>query len=53
MIVQPLPKMSSRESFYKQIIGVELTNDVPDIENPSDIRNKGTSSHGKRLKNKC
>nr|KAJ0184771.1 hypothetical protein LSAT_V11C900462500 [Lactuca sativa] len=34
------------------IIGVELTNDVSDIENPSDIRNKGTRSRGKRLKSK-
>nr|KAJ0199765.1 hypothetical protein LSAT_V11C600333640 [Lactuca sativa] len=46
----PAPEMPSRESFYNQIIGVQLTNDVPDIENPSDIRNKGTGSRGKRLK---
>nr|KAJ0213731.1 hypothetical protein LSAT_V11C400218510 [Lactuca sativa] len=48
----PAPEMPSRESFYNQIISVELTNDVPDIENPSDIRNKGTGSRGKRLKSK-
>nr|KAJ0199846.1 hypothetical protein LSAT_V11C600316700 [Lactuca sativa] len=39
------PEMPSRESFNNQIIGVDLTNDVPDIENPSDIRNKETGSH--------
>nr|KAJ0225395.1 hypothetical protein LSAT_V11C100048010 [Lactuca sativa] len=48
----PASKMASRESFYNQIIGVQLTNDAPDIDNPSDIRNKGTGSHGKRLKSK-
>ncbi|XP_023753441.1 protein FAR1-RELATED SEQUENCE 3-like [Lactuca sativa] len=46
----PAPEIPSRESFYNQIIGVELTNDVPDIENPS--HNKGTGSRGKRLKSK-
>nr|KAJ0209003.1 hypothetical protein LSAT_V11C400158030 [Lactuca sativa] len=45
-------EMPSRESFYNQIIGVELTNDVPDIKNPSDNRNKGPGSCGKRLKSK-
>nr|KAJ0207423.1 hypothetical protein LSAT_V11C500240890 [Lactuca sativa] len=48
----PAPEMPSRESFYNQIIGVQLTNDAPDIDNPSDIRNKGTGSRGKRLKSK-
>ncbi|XP_052624836.1 uncharacterized protein LOC128132354 [Lactuca sativa] len=48
----PAPEMPSREAFYNQIIGVELTNDAPDIDNPSDIRNKGTGSRGKRLKPK-
>nr|KAJ0210169.1 hypothetical protein LSAT_V11C400212330 [Lactuca sativa] len=38
------------EELNKLEKSVELTNDVPDIENPSDIRNKGTGSHGKRLK---
>nr|KAJ0202406.1 hypothetical protein LSAT_V11C600316680 [Lactuca sativa] len=42
------PEMPSRESFYNKIIGVDLTNDVPDIENQSDIRNKGIGSRGKR-----
>ena len=44
--------MPSRESFYNQITGVESINDVPNIENPSDIRNKRTDSRGKRLKPK-
>nr|KAJ0198973.1 hypothetical protein LSAT_V11C600323480 [Lactuca sativa] len=48
----PASEMPSREAFYNQIIGVELTNDAPDIDNPLDIRNKGTDSRGKRLKSK-
>nr|KAJ0215417.1 hypothetical protein LSAT_V11C300113070 [Lactuca sativa] len=48
----PAPEIPSRESFYNQIIGIQLTNDAPDIDNPSDIRNKGTGSRGKRLKSK-
>ncbi|XP_052623616.1 uncharacterized protein LOC128128904 [Lactuca sativa] len=48
----PALEMPSRESFYNQIIGVELTNDAPDIDNPSYVSNKGTSSRGKILKSK-
>nr|KAJ0207972.1 hypothetical protein LSAT_V11C500245320 [Lactuca sativa] len=36
----------------KIIIGVELTNDVPDIKNPLYICNNGTDSCGKRFKSK-
>ncbi|CAI9295649.1 unnamed protein product [Lactuca saligna] len=48
----PALEMPLRESFYNQIIGVESTNDVSDIENPFDILNKGTDGRGKRLKSK-
>nr|KAJ0207731.1 hypothetical protein LSAT_V11C500268080 [Lactuca sativa] len=48
----PAPEMPSREAFCNQIIGVELSNNAPDIDNPSDIHNKGTGSRGKRLKSK-
>ena len=32
------------------MVGPDIESDVNDIQNPTDIRNKGCSSRGKRLK---
>nr|KAJ0202727.1 hypothetical protein LSAT_V11C500236180 [Lactuca sativa] len=47
----PSNELPNRDNYYTNLLKVSIP-DVVDIENPSDIRNKGSGSRGKRLKSK-
>ncbi|XP_023758862.2 protein FAR1-RELATED SEQUENCE 5-like [Lactuca sativa] len=51
----PNHEVPTRIEHFNKLLGVvvpDVVSDVNDIQNPSDIRNKGCGSRGKRLKSK-